>query len=60
MDSKTSAEFYKKAQNPTIGSENEKDLSPEKLAQKAPVVKTKRTPWPLDIGITHDAMYDFA
>ena len=28
LDSKTSAEFYKKAQKPTIGSENEKDGDP--------------------------------
>jgi len=57
LNSKTSEEFYKKAQTPSLGSENEKDPELDEHVKK---YNTKATvPWPLSVGIPGDGLNNY-
>jgi hypothetical protein len=57
LNSKSSADFYKKAATPDLGSENEKD--PENDVHVKKYETKSKLPWPLNIGIPGDGSNNY-
>lgn len=57
LNSKTSEEFYKKAQTPDLGSGNEQD--PEQDAHVKKYATKATLAWPLSVGIPGDGLTNY-